>query len=51
MGKTEGKRPLERPNRRWEYRIKMDLKEIILEAAEWVNLAQGGDKWWAVVEK
>jgi len=25
VGKPEGKRPLERPRRRWEYNIKMDL--------------------------
>jgi hypothetical protein len=28
MGKPEGKRPLERPRRRWEDGIKMDLREI-----------------------
>jgi hypothetical protein len=28
VGKPEGKRPLERPNRRWEDEIKMDLREI-----------------------
>jgi hypothetical protein len=28
VGKPEGKRPLERPRRRWEYGIKMDLREI-----------------------
>jgi hypothetical protein len=27
-GKPEGKRPLERPRRRWEHGIKMDLGEI-----------------------
>jgi hypothetical protein len=27
MGKPEGKRPLQRPRRRWEYGIKMDLRE------------------------
>jgi hypothetical protein len=26
MGKTEGKRPLGRPRRRWVYNIKMDLR-------------------------
>jgi hypothetical protein len=25
--KTEGRRPLEKPRRRWEYNIKMDLIE------------------------
>jgi hypothetical protein len=27
-GKPEGKRPLGRPRRRWEGRIKMDIREI-----------------------
>jgi hypothetical protein len=28
VGKTEGKRPLGRPRRRWVDNIKMDLREI-----------------------
>jgi hypothetical protein len=28
VGKFEGKRPLERPRRRWEDELKMDLREI-----------------------
>ena len=28
VGKTEGKRPLGRPRRRWEGNIKMDLEEV-----------------------
>jgi hypothetical protein len=28
VGKPKGKRPLERPRRRWEDGIKMDLREI-----------------------
>jgi hypothetical protein len=28
MGKPEGKRPLERPRRRWEDGIRIDLREI-----------------------
>ena len=28
MGKPEGKRPLERPRRRWEDNIKMDLQKV-----------------------
>jgi hypothetical protein len=28
VGKPEGKRPLERPKRRWEEGIKLDLREI-----------------------
>jgi hypothetical protein len=28
VGKPEGKRPLERPRRRWVVNIKMDLREV-----------------------
>ena len=28
VGKSEGKRPLGRPRRRWENNIKMDLQEV-----------------------
>jgi len=28
VGKPEGKRPLERPRRRWEDNIKMNLQEV-----------------------
>jgi hypothetical protein len=28
MGKPEGKRPLERPRRRWEDGLKMDIREM-----------------------
>jgi len=28
VGKYEGKRPLERPRRRWKGNIKMDLQEV-----------------------
>ena len=28
VGKPEGNRPLERPRRRWEDNIKMDLREV-----------------------
>jgi hypothetical protein len=28
VGKPEGRRPLQRPRRRWEDNIKMDLREV-----------------------
>jgi hypothetical protein len=49
VGKPEGKRPLERPRRRWEDGIKMDLREIGWGGVEWIQLAQGRDRWRAVV--
>jgi hypothetical protein len=33
VGRPEGKRPLGRPWRRWEYNIKMDLREIGIDGA------------------
>ena len=35
-----GKRPLERPRRRWEDNIRMDLEEIGMNAGNWVDSAQ-----------
>jgi hypothetical protein len=49
MGKPEGKRPLGRPRRRWEYGIRMDLRETGLGSVEWIQLAQDRDRWRAVV--
>jgi hypothetical protein len=49
VGKTEGKRPLGRPRRRWEDRIRMDLREICLGGVDWIRLAQDRDRWRAVV--
>jgi hypothetical protein len=49
MEKPEGKRPLERPRRRWEGGIKMDLREIGWGGVEWIHLAQHRDRWLAIV--
>jgi hypothetical protein len=43
VGKPEGKRPLERPRRRWEDNIKMDLREIGFGDVDWIHLAQDKD--------
>ena len=47
--KPEGKRPLGRPRRRWDDNIKMDLKEVGGSCGDWMELAQGGDRWRALV--
>ena len=39
-GKPTGKRPMRRPRRRWEDNIRMDLKEIGINAGYWVDAAQ-----------
>jgi hypothetical protein len=49
VGKTEGKRPLGRPRRRWEDGIRMDLGEIGLGGVDWIRLSQDRDRWRAVV--
>jgi hypothetical protein len=41
VGKPEGKRPLGRPRRRWEDKIKMDLQEVGGGCGDWMELAQG----------
>ena len=43
VGKSEGKRPLGRPRRRWEDNIEMDLQEV--------GLGHGliRDRWQALV--
>jgi hypothetical protein len=51
VGKSEGKRQLVKPRRRWEDGIKMDLREIGWGGVEWIHLAQDRDCWWAVVNK
>jgi hypothetical protein len=49
VGKPEGKRPLERPRRRWEDGIRMDLGQIGWGGVECVHLAKDMDRWRAVV--
>jgi hypothetical protein len=39
-GKYEGKKPLSRPRSRWEDNIQMDLREIRIDGASWILLAQ-----------
>ena len=48
-GKPTGKRPLERPRRRWEDSIRMDLEEIGINAGNWVDSAQNRNYWRALV--
>jgi hypothetical protein len=47
--RLEGKRPLRRPRRRWEDNIKMDLREIGIDEAYWIHLAQDRVEWRAFV--
>jgi hypothetical protein len=50
VGRPEGKRPLGRPRRRWEDNIKMDRREIGIDGANWIRLAQDRVRWRAFVD-
>jgi hypothetical protein len=49
MGKPEAERPIERPRRRQEDGIKMNLREIGWGGVEWIHLAQKRNRWRAFV--
>jgi hypothetical protein len=49
VGKPEGKRPLGRPRRRWEDKVRMDLQEVGSGCEDWIGLAQDRDTWRALV--
>jgi hypothetical protein len=49
VGKPKGKRPLVRPRRKWEDNIKLDLREIGIDGANWIRLAQNRVQWRAFV--
>jgi hypothetical protein len=47
VGRPKGTGPLRRPRRRWEGNIKMDLREIGIDGANWIRLAQDRVRWRA----
>ena len=44
VGKPPGRRPLERPRRRW-VNTRMDLQEVGCGYMDWIGLAQDRDRW------
>jgi hypothetical protein len=62
MGKPEEKKQLGRSRRKWVNNIKMDLKEIVWDGIDWIDLAQDMDscehgnepssfiKYWEIFE-
>jgi hypothetical protein len=49
VGRPEGKRLLRSPRRRWEDNVKMNLREIEIDGANWIHLAQHRVQWRAFV--
>jgi hypothetical protein len=49
VGKTEGKRPLGRPRRRWVDNIRMDLGEVGWGDVDWIGMAKDRNRWRALV--
>jgi hypothetical protein len=49
VGSPESKRPLGRLRHRWEDNIKMDLRKIGIDEANWIQVAQDCVQWRAFV--
>jgi hypothetical protein len=49
LGKSEEKRPLGRPRRRWVDTIKIDLREMGWDDRDWIELALDRDQRKALV--
>jgi hypothetical protein len=49
-GKPDRKTPQGRPRCRWVDNIKVDHLEIHWGGVDWIGLAQGRDKWKALVD-
>jgi hypothetical protein len=49
VGRSEGKRPLGRTRCRWEDNINMDPRDIGIDGASWMRLAQDRVQWRAFV--
>jgi hypothetical protein len=47
--KSEGRRPLGKPRRKWVDSIKIDILEIGLGGVDWIGLAQDRYRWGALV--
>jgi hypothetical protein len=45
VGGTERRRPMGRPRHRWKDNIKLDLREIGINGANWIRLIQDSVQW------
>jgi hypothetical protein len=50
VGRPEGKRPLGRSRRWWDDNIKLELRELGIDGANWIRLAQDRGQWRAFVD-
>ena len=50
-GKASGKRPFERPKRKWEDYIRVNLNEIGNNTRNWVDSTQYRDYWRTFVDE
>jgi hypothetical protein len=50
IGKSEEKRPLGRPKRKWKDKIKIGIKEIVFDSVDWIHLAQDKDQWRTLMD-
>jgi hypothetical protein len=48
VASQKDRRPLGRPRRRWVDNNKMDLREIVWDGMDWINVPQDRDKWRAL---
>jgi len=49
VGKSEGRRPLGRPRRKWVDNIRLDLLEVGCGYMDWIGPAQDRDSWRTLV--
>ena len=49
VGNPEGKGSLERPSRKWEDNINMDLQGAECRCMDWIEKAHDRDRGWALV--
>jgi len=49
VGKPEGKRPLERPRRRWVDILGWKIQAVGCGYMDWIGLAQDRDRWLTLV--
>jgi hypothetical protein len=50
IGNPECKRPMRRPRLMWEDNIKIDLREIGFDGANWIQLTQDRIQWLGFCE-